>query len=162
VSGEGFAIGLTLFDTRRQRVATQWSYDPKTNPLVIGVAISTTYLPPALRASEAEQFIIDRTLLVATFENAPRTYGNGVVRLWVPREGAMRIGLFVPGRVPAVLAASVDAVLAFTRATLASVPVCAGRGYCEHPLCVECAWLRRQIPFCPCGSPGCFYHRPSE
>lgn len=158
MSGEGFSIGLTLLDAHRQRVATQWSYDPKTNPLVIGVAISTMYLPPALRTSEAERFIIDRTLLVATFEHAPHTYGNGVVRLWVPREGAMRIGLFVSGRVPVVLAASTDAVLAFTQATLVSVPVCAGGGHCDHPLCVECAWLRRQIP--PCPLPGCHDHRP--
>jgi hypothetical protein len=162
VSGEGFAIGLTLFDARRQRVSTQWSYDPKTNPLVIGVLISTSYLPAAQRTVETEDFIIDRTLLVATFEHAPHTHGNGVVRLWVPREGAMRIGLFVPGRVPAVLAASTDAVLAFARATMVSTPVCAGGGYCEHPMCEECAWLRRQIPFCSCGSPGCFYRRPSE
>lgn len=162
MSGEGFAIGLTLFDAHRQRVSTQWSYDPKTNPLVIGVAISTTYLPPALRTVGVENYIIDRTLLVATFENAPHTHGRGVVRLWVPREGAMRIGLFVPDRVPTVLAASADAVLAFAQATAVSVPVCANDGYCEHPACVECWWLRRQIPFCPCGSPGCFYRRPSE
>jgi hypothetical protein len=161
VSGEGFSIGMTLYDAHRRRVPTQWSYDPRVNPLVIGINVAASPGTAPLCIVGSEDFVIDRTLLVGAFEHAPRVHGHGVVRLWVSKAG-LRIALFVPGRVPVMLAASTDAVLAFGHATMVSVPVCAGGGYCEHPACVECAWLRRQVPFCPCGSPGCFYHRPAE
>jgi hypothetical protein len=159
MSGESLSIGMVLVNAHRKRIPTQWSYDPESDPLAISMTISTLHSMAIAPQMGSETFPFARTMLISAFQDAPRVHGRGQVRFWVPTGPLMRVALFVPGRVPVVFSASIQAVSAFAAATLAVMPVCAA-GYCEHPQCAECAWVRRRIPFCPCGSPGCFYHRP--
>lgn len=157
MSGEGFTIGLTLYDARRQRIPTRWIYNPDDNPLIILLAMAQRPLP--IESEEYDEFVIERSVLVTAFEHAPRTVGQGVVRFWVPNGRDMRIGLFLPGKPPQVLGASTQAVLSFALATVTSVPMCASPRRCWLPTCAECLWLATQFPWCSCGKPGC-HDRP--
>ena len=139
-------MGMTWRDERGRPLGALLRYDPVNDPLVIMVRFRSSFL--------SGDVIILRELLVRAFAEAPHPCGGGPVALQVIDPYTMRVMVDPGGGRPMSLLASTQAVMSFGQATLNMVPVCM-QGACEEPACQECAWVRRVIPGCSCGSVGC-------